>query len=186
MNQDNSFTLNRENIKIWSKLTILFFFWPFGGLLWSKWTYWHESYKILSGIFWHKFRVPTRGYFGSKWSVQAQKWPKMLNFKNNHMVLIFPKSMCCGYSKLVPGDVWRDANWINKGYISLKWPVQPQKWPKMVNFQKYSHVCGVVTKMSEKQRKWSILTTFLTFSQFNIIELSWFIFHLVRHLLGQV
>ena len=40
--------------------------------------------------------------------------------------------------------------------------------------------------MSEKQQKWSILTTFLTFSQFNIIELSWFIFHLVRHLLGQV
>ena len=100
----------------------LLFFWHFGRLLWSEWTYCHESYKILSVIFWHKFRVPTRGYFGSKWSVQAQKWPKkaqkwpkMLNFKNNRMVLIFPKSMCCGYSKLVPGDVWRDAKWINKG-----------------------------------------------------------------------
>ena len=52
------------------------FFWHFGCLLWSEWTYCHESFKILSVIFWHKLRVPTRGYFGSKWSVQAQKWPK--------------------------------------------------------------------------------------------------------------
>ena len=60
----------------------------------------------------HSLRVPTQGYFGSKWSVQAQKWPKkaqkrpkMFNFKNNCMVLIFPKRICCGYSKLVPEDV---------------------------------------------------------------------------------
>ena len=63
--------------KIWSKLTIFWvFFWPFGRLLWSKWTHWHESYKILSGIFWHKFRVSTRGWLASNGPYSLKNGPK--------------------------------------------------------------------------------------------------------------
>ena len=32
-----------------------------------------------------------------------------------------------------------------QGLVGSKWPVQPQKWPKMANFKKYSHGCGVGT-----------------------------------------
>ena len=35
------------------------FFWHFGRFLWTEQTYWHESFKILSGIFWHRLRVLT-------------------------------------------------------------------------------------------------------------------------------
>ena len=66
MNQDNYFTLNRGNVKNIVKIDhFWFFFWPFGRLLRSKWTHWHESLKILSSIFWHKFRVGTRGWLAS-------------------------------------------------------------------------------------------------------------------------
>ena len=76
------YTEPRKRQKNCQNWPFLVFFWSFGCLLWSKWTHWHECYKILAGIFWHK------GLIGLKWPVQpqkwpikAKKWPKMVNLK---------------------------------------------------------------------------------------------------------
>ena len=42
-------------------------------------------------------------------------------------------------------QLFSDTSLEYQGLVGSKWPVQPQKWPKMANFKKYSHVCGVGT-----------------------------------------
>ena len=88
--------------------------------------------------------------------------------------------------------------WLHMALTGSKMAQTGKIWQKMVNFQKYSHVCGVGTlnlcqkipdkilkesyqivhsvqskhPKCQKTTKKTTLTTFLTFSQFNIIELS--------------
>ena len=37
------------------------------------------------------------------------------------------------------------VDWLEMALQPQKWPKKAKKWPKMVTFQKYLHVCGVGT-----------------------------------------
>ena len=58
------------------------------------------------------------------------------------LVVFLFKSMCCGYSKPVPGDVWQDAKWIRT--ITLHWTEKTSKiWSKLTTFWFFSDLLDV-------------------------------------------
>ena len=79
--QNESITLNRKYIENMVKNCY------FGCLLWTEWTYWHHSFKILSGIFWNKFRVPTIGNVAPKSPYMLKNDTKRLTMAQNAQLL---------------------------------------------------------------------------------------------------
>ena len=123
----------RKRQKCGQNWPFLLFFWHYGRLLWTEWTYWNESFKILSGIFWHKFRVPTRGSLAQNGPYRLKNGPKRPKMAENGQFLKILACMWCGYSKPVPGDVWQDAKWIRT--ITLHCTEKTSKiWSKLTIF----------------------------------------------------
>ena len=132
----------RKRQKCGQNWPFLLFFWHYGRLLWTEWTYWNESFKILSGIFWHKFRVPTRGSLAPNGPYRLKNGPKRPKMAENGQFLKILACMWCGYSKPVPGDVWQDAKWIRT--ITLHWTEKTSKiWSKLTIFGFFSDLLDV-------------------------------------------
>ena len=92
INNNNSITQYWENIK--KKLC---FMWHFGRFLSTKWTYWYDFFKIFSGIFWHKLRVPIwhrKGVWRLKNDYKMEKKKKTQNGFKDVDDLIFVCAYC--------------------------------------------------------------------------------------------